>query len=916
MNILFSFFSYEDRETRGIDGGTRRRAATGPVRAAVMATALFMLGAMPAAAAPYPGQVNADVKRDRILAISQDYTSLYWYCGPENIDYSGYTGATCPDPTVGWKTGMKYCWGGRDSTAQYLSRIAAGAGAGNKWTSSGTTYDTYCAGADCSGMASNCWTSARYTTSGFPSISNDILWENLRAGDCTNLAGSHIRIFDYYVSAIGTLMFYESTSGSGLLWKAVHRSLARDTNYTPIRYNNPSGYKVYDYPEPTITYLRKNGIERAELRWDGQADIGFRLYQSTNGTDWTLLRTETQLTPLMRTCSVSGLTPDVTYYYKMTSLNSGGETIESPVAAFRIDGFASRVLLVDGADRYRQQKSANHAFFARVGAAVAATGAGFDFCANEGVVDEQVNLGDYQAVVWILAEESTFDETFSWAEQMHVMNYLQSGGRLFVSGSEIGWDLDNKANDTTWKNGSPNDRPFSHQYLRAGYVADDAGTYRVTGDPGTLFAGLDFYFDNGTQGTYDVAYPDVLAAKTEYGAVAGMTYQGGIGGTACVYGSSPTTGTVVNMGFGFETIYPESARTDVMRAVVNYFDIPVVAPTLKSVVQTAPDAVTITWDGHGSLGFRLEQKTGNGTWTPIRNESVLGPTARGVVVSGLTPGARHAFKMQAVNSDGASSDSDVLCAQLGTSGLRILVVDGYDRWNAQSSGANHTLVENFADALSAHAVRYDSCTNETIVEGAVALSSYDVVMWMCGEESTESETFSAAEQARVEAYLEGGGRLFVSGAEIGWDLVYKADTANDFSNGSPNDTPFYRDFLKADFAADDANTYNVTGVAGSIFAGLSFSFDDGTHGTYDANYPDVIVTYGGSENALYYNSGPQVAGIVYSGTFGSGSVPGKLVHFGFPFETIYEFSARSAVMERILTYFTDSSSRVNGWKVR
>jgi hypothetical protein len=856
---------------------------------------------------PYNGSVIHKVKRDRIMAIAEDYATLYYYVGPDNI--TGCSGSTCPDSVIGWKTGVKYCWGGQDTTKIYLIRLTEGDVAGNKWCSSpaGTSEDTCSAGVDCSGFVSNAWTSPRESTSYFYVISDNILWEQLRMGDAMNNAGSHIRLFDYFISEVGTTIQYESC---GTFWKCVHRSLARDDNYLPIRYNYSSSCMVYNYSEPVVTYIRKTGIERVEVRWDGEADRGFRLYQSTDATNWTLIRNADQVTSLTRTCEVSGLLPDTTYFFKMTALNSGNvETINSAVVPYRNDGFTPRIILVDGADRYREQKSANHTFLTRVGAALASRGLGFDTCANEAVVDEQVSLGDYDAAVWVLAEETTFDETFSWAEQMHVTNFLKGGGRLFVSGSEIAWDLDYKANDdTTYKNGSSNDRPFYNKYLRASYVSDDAGTYHVLGAAGSIFNGLDFYFDNGTHGTYDVVYPDTI--NPYGGATIGLKYEGGA--NACVYASSPTSGTVVNMGFPFETIYPDSARLNIMKAILNYFDLPVVAPTMKSVLRSGADSLAITWTGHAQSGFRLFQKTGSGSWTLIRDESSLGTDAQSATITGLSSHTRYAFKIQAVNSGGASPDSDVMVCSLPQNELsdKILIVDGDDRYNTTHSGANHTLLENFADALANY--RYDSCTNECIADGSVLITDYAIIMWMCGEESTESETFSKTEQLKVQDFLKNGGRLFVSGAEIGWDLVHEADTNNNYSNGDPNDTPFYENYLKASFVNDDANTHQVRGVGGTPFAGLNFFFDDGTHGTYNVNYPDVIATKGGSAAVLYYGaSGTNVAGVMFTGTVTGGSAQAKIINFGFPFETIYDATTRRNVMMDVLNYF--ATTEVKDW---
>jgi hypothetical protein len=853
----------------------------------------------------YDGRVLFDVKRDRIMAIAEDYATLRYYMSSANAT------AQCPgvslfDTTPGWKTGTKYCWGGETTTKQFRSGLAVPLSAGNINTGGTSSYGQCAVGEDCSGFVSNAWTSARYATSSFSTVANNIAWENLRMGDAMNDAGSHIRLFDYYLSNVGTAMLYESTSGSGLYWKNIHRSLARDNGYQPIRYNKGGSYnKVVDYPEPEILYIRRTGTERMEVRWDGQADHGFRLYQSTDATNWTMIRDFDKTTSLTRICEVSGLLPDRTCFYRITSLNSAGETGFSNVVTYRLDGNAlHRVLLVDGYDRYREQATGSrNALLVRYGNALASRGVGYDFCKNEAVVDNCVSLTDYAAVVWMLGEETTFDETFSWAEQMHLTTFLDGGGRLFVSGAEIGWDIDNRADSTTYKNGSPNDRPFYNNYLRASYVGDDAQTYQAQGAAGTIFAGLSFSFDNGTQGTYDVVYPDQVAAYG--GSTVGMTYQGGLGGNACVYSTSPTSGTVIHMAFPFETIYPESARNSVMKAGLNYFNLAASAPAMKSARQTAADAITVTWAGHASVGFRLFQKTGAGSWVQVRSEAQLNSDADSVALTGLSPGTRYAFKVQAVNASGAGADSDVAICSAGSSGEKILVVDGYDRWNSQvsqSGGANHALLEKFADALSATGCRYDSCANECVVEGAVALGDYTLVMYMCGEESTESEAFSAAEQLAVENFLKAGGKLFVSGAEIGWDLTARANTLNEYSNGSPNDQPFYNNCLKTSYVSDDANVYSARGAAGSIFDGVTFSFDNGTQGTYDVEYPDVIAPTGGSTTVLLYGSGSNVAGVVFEGTVSGGTAPARVLSFGFPFETIYDATARTNVMGRLMTF--------------
>src|SRR5690606_33060619 len=98
-------------------------------------------------------------------------------------------------------------------------------------------------------------------------------------------------------------------------------------------------------------------------------------------------------------------------------------------------------------------------------------------------------------------------------------------------------------------------------------------------------------------------------------------------------------------------------------------------------------------------------------------------------------------------------------------------------------------------------VRVDTVSNEQVGSGAVNLNDYDLVIWMAGEESTVDETFSASEQAAVSSYVAGGGKLFASGAEMGWDLV---------AEGSASDQAFFANTLKAGYVADDAGTYNAS----------------------------------------------------------------------------------------------------------
>ncbi len=299
-----------------------------------------------------------------------------------------------------------------------------------------------------------------------------------------------------------------------------------------------------------------------------------------------------------------------------------------------------------------------------------------------------------------------------------------------------------------------------------------------------------------------------------------------------------------------------------------------------------------SWDGYGFDG---------GTY-------VAGGTTHEYEFSGLDRSQGvHYFRIVAENAGGQSRPSEVLAALPSGSTTRVLIVNGFDRLD-RSLNPRQSYLGGVIDRVrprqsnsfdyavqAAEAIEHadinmsvSTTSNEPVESGLVNLSSYAAVIWLSGEESSTNDTFSALEQSRVQAYLSAGGKLFVSGAEIGWDL----DQLN-------NGRSFYNNVLRADYVADDAATYQVSGVAGGIFQGLGFSFDNGTL-FYNVDFPDVIAPLGGAVSVLSYSGGiGGTAAIAYQAV-GPGT---HVVNFGFPFETINSASARDQVMARVLDYF-------------
>jgi hypothetical protein len=168
----------------------------------------------------------------------------------------------------------------------------------------------------------------------------------------------------------------------------------------------------------------------------------------------------------------------------------------------------------------------------------------------ESAADERadtLDLGAWDLLVWAAGEESTSDESFDAAQQDAVRAMVGGGGALWVSGSEILWDLDFR--------GEATDQQFALEVLGAAMASDDSQTTQVDGV--ALLEGLVLDFGEDAGGAYPVEYPDVL--ETDGDVIA--TYAGGA--TA-----AGVTDRVALFGFPFETIGDPDVRAAVAEALL------------------------------------------------------------------------------------------------------------------------------------------------------------------------------------------------------------------------------------------------------------------------------------------------------------------------------------------------------------
>ncbi len=328
--------------------------------------------------------------------------------------------------------------------------------------------------------------------------------------------------------------------------------------------------------EPPAQPVFRNVVETEtgfRLSWRPNSDedlAGYRLFFSFDNVDWSLFRDEGVLTAGVADTVIPGiLRRDV--YFKLTAVDDApvpNTSLDSDVYGMSNGDFDGKILIVDGFDRTDGGwTDPSHSFAFTIGRHIIANNYSFDTVANEVVASGATDLNAYDGVFWLLGDESSADETFSAAEQVVVKSYLETGGNLFATGSDIAWDLDNDSgSDST----TAEDDAFVNSYLKTQFAADDAEATRALGVSGSIFDGTDLDFGLAP---YVVAAPDVFLAS-EVGAVPCLTYpDGSVAGIQYQgpLGNGFAESRLVILAFPFETIAGDEARTQIVARVLGFF---------------------------------------------------------------------------------------------------------------------------------------------------------------------------------------------------------------------------------------------------------------------------------------------------------------------------------------------------------
>ncbi|MBL1215371.1 MAG: T9SS type A sorting domain-containing protein [Ignavibacteriae bacterium] len=346
-------------------------------------------------------------------------------------------------------------------------------------------------------------------------------------------------------------------------------------------------------PPELLTVLNSEGGSSLTVSWKSFPSptlAGYRVYYTANQnlTGWSLAADESMAPADSNSISFANSqeflnpTDSEVYYFYITAVDSNGnESLPSDIysrSANGNPGLNKSVLIVDGFTRFGGQGSwaeRTHAFnTSYFNALNESADVVVSSCANDAVIDNLIDIKDYDIVLWFVGDESRAENTLITLEQAQIADFLEEGGNLFITGNDIGFDL-----DLPHGNSQFTDTLLYRHYLNARFVHNGAllEDRTVFGEPGTIFEGLTLNFGE----VYVEDSPDDIEPIN--GAIPILNYQylrpdnvtyrkGGIAYTG-TFADGDIEGKVVYLSFAAETISPASQLNSLMVRVLQYFDV-------------------------------------------------------------------------------------------------------------------------------------------------------------------------------------------------------------------------------------------------------------------------------------------------------------------------------------------------------
>lgn len=616
-------------------------------------------------------------------------------------------------------------------------------------------------------------------------------------------------------------------------------------------------------PEFIGAFPQNNGIIIKWVKEDNKYLIGHRLY-GMNEQDWTLLADENLLTKNKNEFFHNA---EGKWKYKLVAISSKGSEKESEIFFEADNSGKADILIVHGENRkigktVRGFKPKEFLYEIKkdlVSDISNLIEKPFASCKSDALKSGLINLNDYKYIFWLANNETIKDKILDYTEQTAIEKYLDDGGNLFICGSNIAFDF-------TSLFSSENDRLFGEKIFGISDL-DSIKTEKIKIIVDENFSNELKINDFEIQIYSGFKYAIQPLLKTANGSIISSL-------TRKSNKEKNNFHTTMTLNIPISEFNNFAKQKKLIEFFFDYCDNGAITPDPPQL----PKEIYLL-DGKISENiFNNEQKIIVDYFSSdkkIISSDTISSKEEFPEIKDLTY-----FRLKAMSGKMLGRLSEMIGGGNNNAKRKVLIVNGYDR--VTPNNTKDFIIEH-AEVFHSLGYDIDFATNEVMENMKIDLSKYFLIDWFVGDESTSDITFSTKEQGVIRDYIDSGGKIIVSGAEIGWDLVEKAK--------QKSDSLFIKEVFGAKYLGDDANTDKIF-----------LSYENKTElinfcSNYNVPYPDIYSPLDDADLLFAYDNN---LGAAIGKKYTNGAAA---VFFGFPLEAIKDIENRKRVFEFIINYF-------------
>lgn len=306
------------------------------------------------------------------------------------------------------------------------------------------------------------------------------------------------------------------------------------------------------------------------------------------------------------------------------------------------------------------------------------------------------------------------------------------------------------------------------------------------------------------------------------------------------------------------------------------------------------DTYYINLDFDGPAGWTQSFTTVNGTFPigQVDSIEVAAGDSTEIMVE-VNPNAISGFGKTTVHfaSKNLPTMNGSITLRFATYGLGVLVVD-------DESGSNYEDYMTFE--LDKTALQYGVVSGSAVPAASANLNTFGAIIWMCAD---AVPTIDSDEMAALSTFLDNGGRLYLSGVDIAYEL---ADPSSPYYTTSSLE--FFNNYLHSDYVMRSPTNLHAYGVANDPISGgiTHILLTGGTGAGTITSQKKANQIDAGDLNAStcfsYYGATAKYCGIrsFHPGTAGTG----RVVFTTFGFETIADSLLRDVLAANILEWIS------------